>query len=51
MAVDDWEQLFDDGFFQKMADELDCRLEVHHDLPYDGGFQDGLFSGWVLEKG
>lgn len=50
VAVDDWEQWFDDGFFQKMADELDCRLEVHHDLPYDGGFQDGLFSGWVLYR-
>lgn len=48
--VDDWEQWFDDAFFEKMAEETGCTLEVRKNLPYDGGVQDGLFSGWVLHK-
>lgn len=50
IEIDEWEQWFDDGFFRKMADKLGCQLEIHENLPYDGGVQDGLFNGWVLYK-
>lgn len=50
IAVDDWEQWFDDEFFRRMAEKLHCRLEIEENLPYDGGVRDGLFNGWVLTK-
>lgn len=50
IAIDDWEQWFDDAFFRRMAKELHCRLEIHENLSYDGGVQDGLFNGWVLYR-
>lgn len=50
LAIDDWEQWFDDEFFRRMAKELHCRLEIYENLSYDGGIRDGLFNGWVLYR-
>ncbi len=50
MEIEEWEQWFDDAFFERMAEELGCGLEVHRNLVYDGGVRDELFNCWVMIK-
>lgn len=50
LETEEWEQWFDDAFFQQAARENGCQLTARHDLPYEDGVRDGLFSGWILEK-
>lgn len=50
LEIEEWEQWFDDAFFERMARENGCRLEVRSNLEYDGGVRDGLFGCWVIVK-
>ncbi len=49
LEIDEWEQWFSDGFFEKMAEENGCTLTTIHNIPYEN-CADGLFNGWVLKK-
>lgn len=50
LEIDAWEQWFEDSFFQELADECGCSLEIKTNIPYESGFEDGLFNAWIFTK-
>lgn len=50
LEIDEWEQWFEDGLFEKIAKEERCGLQIVENVPYDGGIADGLFNAWILKK-
>lgn len=50
LEIDEWEQWFDNEFFEKLAEQMKCALEVDENIPYDDSEADGLFTAWILRK-
>ena len=50
LEVDSWEKWFMDEFFEEVAKETKCNLEIQSNISYEDGIADGLFNGWVLQK-
>ncbi len=50
LEIDEWEQWFEDGLFERIAEEEKCKLEILENISYEDGMADGLFNAWVLKK-
>lgn len=47
LVIGEWEQWFSEEELGQIMGEYCEKVEVRHDLAYDGGDVKGLFSGWI----
>lgn len=50
LEVDEWEQWFEDEFFEEIASQTNCTLEIIQNIKYDNDLNDNLFNCWIFTK-
>lgn len=50
LEIDEWEQWFENELFERIAETVNCSLQIVENISYDDGIADGLFNAWILTK-